>query len=63
MGIKKDRLVAQDLGDKAFKLGVKRIAGVDPKFMELVTGKSTADRFTLYRFWYRGWDIANLRVE
>jgi hypothetical protein len=57
----KDMAVSKGLGEKAFKSGVKRIAGLDFELGSLKHGRDYQARCELMKNWYQGWDLANLR--
>jgi hypothetical protein len=53
----------KEIGKNAFAKGKERNAAADPDLVNLMEGKSSAERNQLMKDWFEGWDRANVSMD
>jgi hypothetical protein len=53
----------KEIGKNAFAKGKESVAASDPDLVNLMEGKSSAERNQLMKDWYEGWDRANVTMD
>jgi hypothetical protein len=53
----------KEIGKNAFAKGKERVPAADPDLINLMEGKSSAERNQLMKDWYEGWDRANVTMD